>query len=307
MLLYSLDKRYGRRFSTVLIFFITLWTFINIAEAREASVTTKKHFLWSVQSERNTIYMLGSIHILRKDSYPLPEAVERVYDCCQKVVFETDLEGMNAPDVQMKMMKMGLYSSGQTLSQNISRQTYELLKEKMDKTGLPIVQFEQVKPWLIAQTIASSELIRLGFDPSLGIDTYFFNKARNDKKETLSLETNDYQISLFAGLSKRQQEILLRQTLKELEVIEGNFTDMIDSWENGNVSKLASIMEKSFEGYPDLYRRFVTERNKNWIKNIQRMMMKGDNVLIIVGAAHLAGKDSVIELLKEKGYKVTQQ
>ena len=307
MLLYSLVKRYGHRLFTVLIFFIALWTCINIAEAREGSVTTKKHFLWSVQSEGNTIYLLGSIHILRKDSYPLPEAVERVYDCCQKVVFETDLEGMHAPDVQMKMMQMGLYSSGETLTQNISRQTYELLKEKMDKTGLPIVQFEQVKPWLIAQTIVSSELIRLGFDPSLGIDTYFFNKARNDNKETLSLETNDYQINIFAGLSTRQQEILLRQTLKELEVIEDNFTDMIDAWENGNVSKLASIMEKSFEGYPDLYRRFVTERNKKWIKNIQRMMMKGDNVLIIVGAAHLAGKDSVIELLKDEGYTVTQQ
>jgi uncharacterized protein YbaP (TraB family) len=300
-------RQYRFWLSLVFIFLVASLTYINVAEARETLADTKRHFLWSVESENNTIYLLGSIHFMKKDSYPLPEAVESIYDCCSTVVFETDLDGMKDPHSQMNIMKKGLYPSGHTLSRNISSRTYELLRQKMTDMGLPVSQFEPFKPWMVSLTIASAEILRLGFEPDLGIDPYFFNKARRDKKTMLFLESNEFQINLLAGLSKRQQEEFLRQTLKDLEVLEENFNVMIDAWEDGNADKLASFFMTSFDEYPDLYRRILTDRNTRWVSRISNMMREGNDILVIVGAAHLAGKDSVIELLRKRGYTVRQR
>ncbi len=296
-------KQNNRRFLSVLII-IALILFFNTGYAYEKM---KKHFLWFVETEKNTIYLLGSIHILKKDSYPLQKEIENIYSCCRKVVFETDLDGMNDADSQAKMMKLGIYPAGQTLSQEISQQTYRLLERKLDKAGLPIAQFEQFKPWFIALTITVMEIQRLGFDPNFGVDRYFFNKAKKDKKEMIFLETNEFQLNLMAHLSRRQQELFLRETLKELEVIESMASDMMKAWKTGDIDKLYSIINISFDEYHDIYKRFFIQRNKRWIPKIKQLMKQHDDVLIIVGAGHLVGKDSVIELLKKKGYKVRQK
>ena len=276
--------------------------------AREGSpAAVKKHFLWSVETKRNTIYLLGSIHLLKKDSYPLPRVIESVYDCCPKLVFETDLDGMNSPEMQSLMIKSGLYPQGQTLTRHISRETYTLLDRKLKQSGLSVSRIDQFRPWFAAQAIASSELLRLGFEPGLGIDRYFFDRAVRDRKERIFLETNIYQMNLFAGLGTESQEKLLNQILKDLDVVEQKFSEIINAWESGDYEGLASIMSESFKEYPDLYRRLVTDRNRKWISKIQRLMRQDDDVLIVVGAAHLAGKDSVVELLRKKGYEVRQR
>ncbi len=101
--------------------------------------------------------------------------------------------------------------------------------------------------------------------------------------------------------------MFLKETLRELDVIESMSSEMVKAWKTGNIDKLYSIINISFHEYPDIYKRFFTQRNKRWIPKIKQLMRQHDDVLIIVGAGHLVGKDSVIELLREKGYKVRQK
>jgi uncharacterized protein YbaP (TraB family) len=266
-----------------------------------------RHFLWSVETEKNTVYLLGAIHLLRRASYPLPDAIEKIYDCCNIVVFETDIDKQNDLKLQNLMRQRGMYPKGQTLSGNISSQTYRLLGEKLSAAGLKASSFEQFKPWFAAIAVSGMELQRLGFDPALGIDRHFFDRAKRDRKKLVFLETNEYQINLFAGLNRGKQEMLLRQMLKEIDVIEGMFSDIIDSWQSGNAQKLDSILDISFRDYPGIYDQFIIKRNRRWIRKIEKLMNQRDDVLVIVGAGHLAGRESIIDLLQRKGYKVTQK
>jgi uncharacterized protein YbaP (TraB family) len=288
-------------------FVFVLLSLILLFNAAHAYEKTKRHFLWSVESKKNTIYLIGSIHMMKKDSYPLPEAIENIYGCCKKVVFETDLDGMSSPESQTKMIKRGVYPTGQALSQNISPQTYNLLERKLDKAGLPIVLFERFKPWFVALSITAMEIQRLGFDPDLGIDRYFFNKAKRDKKEMIFLETNEFQLNLMANLGRPQQELFLRETLRELEIIESMASDMVSSWRTGDVDKLNSIIKLSLGEHPDIYRRFFIQRNRRWASKIKHLMKQADDVLIIVGSGHLVGEESLLELLRKQGYEVKQR
>jgi uncharacterized protein YbaP (TraB family) len=108
-------------------------------------------------------------------------------------------------------------------------------------------------------------------------------------------------------MDDKDQEALLRQTLEELEVVGTMASEMVEAWKNGDVNKLDAIMKLSFADYPEMYDRFVVTRNRNWVSIIDALAGQEKNVLVVVGAAHLVGKDSVLNLLKAKGYRIEQQ
>jgi len=272
-----------------------------------AKTKTGKSFIWSFESGNNTIYLLGSIHVLNKESYPLPEEVENIYNCCRRIIFETDLDSMNEGSLQEKILRRGMYPKGQTLSGNISAETYEMLRKKLEASGLSIQHFERFRPWMVALTITGSEMIRLGFDPQLGLDRRYFDMAKKDSKELLFLESNEFQVNLFAGLGRKKQEALLRQVLIEIKIIESMFADMVSAWKSGSAEKLDSIMNESFREFPDLHDRFITKRNRSWIAKILNMARQKGDMLVVVGAAHLVGDKSVVDLLRRKGYEVKQK
>ena len=268
---------------------------------------TKKNFLWSMATNRNTLYLLGSLHVLTSDSYPLAKEIERAYDDSQKVVFEADLDALNDPIMQAKTMALGLYPLDQTLRQNISEETYRALEKKVVEAGLSMAAFDHLRPWACALTLAVTALQRLGFDQTHGIDTYFFHKAKKDGKEKIFLEAVEYQVNLFANMGKGEQELCLRQALDDLEVIETMASDMVDAWKTGDVPKLDAIINKSLKKYPHIHDRLLVQRNKNWVSQIENLMNQDDNVLVIVGAAHLVGTQSLLDLFRGKGHTVTQR
>jgi uncharacterized protein len=282
-----------------------LWASINIAFA-QAGAQQKKAFLWSLKTDRATIYLLGSFHLLKSDAYPLDKDIEAAYRDCKRVVFETDIDAANDPAFQARMLTQGLYPEGQTLEQNISKETYGLLEKKLTEVGLTIDQIGRFKPWFCALTLAALKLKRMGFDPQYGIDGYFFNKAKKDGKEKLFLETLDFQIALFSELGGNQAEAFLRQTLKDLEVVETMLPDMVSAWETGDATRLESIMTISFKDYPDIYDRFIVRRNKAWAGTIEQLLAQGGTSLVVVGAGHLVGQDNLVQLLKDKRYAIEQ-
>jgi uncharacterized protein YbaP (TraB family) len=290
------------------VFVAFLWIFANTVYSQKIiQVKAKNNFLWSIETGKNTLYLLGSFHMLTRSSFPLSKEIENAYNDSQKIVFETDLNALNAPEFQTKMMTLGLYPDGQGLEQNVSEQTYRLLEEKVLAVGLPMAQFSRFKPWLGALTLTVIELQKLGFDPNYGVDSYFFAKAKKDRKEVTFLETVEYQLELFTGLSRGEEESFLRQTLKDLKVVETMFPEMVSAWQNGDVDKLESILRISFEQHPDIYNRLVSQRNRRWIRQIENLLEQDDNVLVIVGAAHLVGSENILGLLKNKGYELEQR
>ena len=299
------------RFNLVLFLFfmpaLLIATSIGLQAKTAAVEQTTKNCLWTVKTESNKIYLLGSLHLLKPSAYPLAAAIEKAYADSRVIIFETDIAALQSPAVQAKLLELGIYPAGQNLFENLDGSTRQKLEKKMGEIGLPLEQFSQFKPWFVALTLTTLELQRMGFNPAYGIDLYFFNKASADGKEIDYLEPAEFQINLLGNMTEREQHDFLSQTLNDLEVVKDLSGDLVNSWKGGDTDKLHDLLSQSFDDYPHLHHRLLIERNKNWLEHIEDAMRKNKNVLFVVGAGHLVGPESVVDLLKNKGYQVKQQ
>jgi len=284
------------------------WGWVSAVQAQDKFQDKgTKCFLWTAANEKSAIYVLGSVHFLASESFPLAGAIENAYSSSKTIVFETDIDGFNAPASQAEMSTLGLIPEGQTLQQVLPEQTYSSLKNRVERLGLPMELFDRLKPWLCALTLTAMELQRLGLEPKYGIDHYFFNKAKKDGKQILFLESVSDQLRLFTEMSKEQEASFLQQTLEDIDVLETKSADLIGAWTSGDADRLRSIVEIGFKGHAEIYEKMVVQRNKNWATQIDRLIQQGGNALVVVGAAHLVGEESVLRLLGSRGYEIKQR
>ena len=304
----SKTRPHAHRLSVfVIVFFLFLtWTGL-VSPCKGLAAETGRGCLWSFQTDHNTIYLLGSMHLFKKESYPLPGEIQKAYADAAKLVFETDMEKMGDPAMQAVFLSMATYPQGKNLFQELPEETRDMLRAKLTEAGIPPENFSRFKPWFCALTLAMVELVRLGFDPHYGIDMHYFQKARSDKKEILFFESFEKHLELLAGMDQGEQASFLSQTLKDLEIIKGMASRLLSSWEEGDVDGLAAILLESFREHPDIMERLLLQRNRNWLEKVDDLMEQPDNVLIVVGVGHLIGEGSLIELLREKGLQVIQR
>ncbi|MGD2098140.1 MAG: TraB/GumN family protein [Desulfobacterales bacterium] len=302
-------SKFGLRFALFVIVLLSAgWAAISEVPAKTASVQqSTKNCLWSIQTQSHKIYLLGSIHVLKQETYPLDPAVEKAYANSQRIVFETDIAAMQTPAMQAKMLELGMYPAEQNLFDNIATDTRHQLEKEMSALGLPPEAFSRFKPWFVALTLTTLELQRLGYNPQYGIDLYFFAKAQNGGKEIGFLEPPEYQIDLLGNMANKDQNDFLKQTLKDLELIGELAGDLVSSWRSGNADKLHELLHRSFKDYPNLNDRLLIQRNQKWVKEVEEAMRQNKNVLFVVGAGHLVGPESVVDLLRKNGHEVRQQ
>lgn len=287
-------NRYGRYIGFIALLFLAT-----------AAHAQNRHTLWKIESNTGTVYLLGSLHLLKQTHYPLSPVIESAFQEAQTVIVEADLDSLNMPETQLMAGIKAMYQSG-SLRESISENTYRLVRVKADELGINIQQLNPFKPWFCALTLVAVKLQQLGFQQQYGIDRYFFDKAKQAGKRIGSLEAVGEQIDFLASLPSKSQEDLLLQALKDMEIVEQFFDEMYTAWSQGDTGKLGSLMTKSFEGYPVLYERLLTARNKNWVPQIEQFLRESGTYFVIVGAGHLAGDNSVIDMLRQKGYKVEQ-
>lgn len=290
---------------------IALWSILAtgpVTLARQSSAPQlRTSCLWSIRTPRNTVYLLGSLHLLDRDAYPLAPVIENAYGESRRIIFETDIGAMDDSRVQTHMLQLGLYPQGATLYEDLDETTRGLLEKKLSELGMPREGFASFKPWFAALTLTVLELQRLGFTPNYGVDIYFFNRAKEDQKTTDFLEPPEFQIDLLGNMDMHSQKLFLRQTLGDLELIADAAVDMVRYWETGDVDNLHTLLFKSFADYPAIHDRLLVQRNKKWVVTVEESMQQSSDVLFIVGVGHLIGPGSVVDLLRKKGYDVKQR
>jgi len=267
----------------------------------------KKSFLWKVQSKTNTVYVLGAIHYLKKEMYPLDEKIEKAFDQSNVLGVEANVDNVSKIDVQ-KLAEIAFYSGDETLEKHLSPEAYELVKKQLTEVGASLETANKYRPWFLALSLASLEILKLGFDPDYGIDRYFLSKA-TEKKKIVELESLEYQINLFSGFSEKDQELLLLYTLKDINVLEQELDKLVNAWRAGDEKGIESIMTKSAKEDKRLapvYEKLVIERNKKMASKIEDYLKEKETYFVIVGAGHLVGSQGIIELLKSKGFVVEQ-
>lgn len=265
------------------------------------------HLIWRVCCGEASVTLMGSIHTLRPEDYPLPAAYEKAYDQADAVAFETDLARMNEPDVQAGLLALGLYPEGESLWDNLSPETASALSSAMRERGLSPAQFERFKPWLCALTLTMLELQRLGFSALHGLDMHFFARAVQDGKETLHLEPVEAHIDHLASFGRGNQEEILLQSLQDLEVLAYKSSRLADAWRSGDEEDLHDAIQMGFDGFPAIYDRLITQRNRDWLPHIEGLIKGDGNVLVIVGSAHLTGPESLVRMLEDRGYQLERE
>ncbi len=249
---------------------------------------------------------MGSLHLLTKDSYPLNEAYMNAFDRSDVIVFEVDPGTLEKPETMRMMLSKATLKGDKTLDRVLSGKTYKLTGDKLKELGADIQVYNKSEPWFVAISLGVLKLKSLGLEGDEGVDKYFYDRALQSGKKVKGLETAEFQVDLLAKAGGANQEELLLQTLKDLDVMEHEFNEIVDSWDSGDTERLEAAMLESYNDYPLIYEELIGQRNKTWLSEIERYLGLNENYLVVVGSGHLVGKEGLINLLRQRGYKVEQ-
>ena len=274
---------------------------------QEVWAQNEKSFIWRVGANGSTVNILGSIHFLKKENYPLHPKIEKAFEEADTLVVEANINDESKINPAM-IMERAFYPENDTLQSHVSKETYERIHEEAAGLGIPPEQMNRCRPWFLAITVSSLEFMKLGYDPRYGIDYYFLAKAANLKK-VLELESLDYQIKLLSSLSDTEQELFLLYTLKDLKIAGQEFDQLFKAWVSGDSPGMESIVMKHTKEDRRLssaYEKLVYERNGKMADKIEAYLKTKGTYFVVIGAAHLIGEKGVIEILRGKGYRVVQ-
>jgi uncharacterized protein YbaP (TraB family) len=279
---------------------------VTCALLATAHAAQAKSFAWKVSGKGGAIYLMGSIHVMSENFYPLNPALEAAYRDSDLLVEEVDLAEMLDPSAQLAILSRGMLPSNQSLDKVLSPATLALVQKATADLGGAAGPLMRFKPWMLAISLQGMELMKAGFDPALGLDQHFYNQAKAAGKGVQGLETVDFQISQFDGMTMEQQDRMLAQTLKELATETATVGALGDAWKSGDVPALEKIALEDIKSDPVMYQRLLVQRNKNWMPKIEALFARRGRALVVVGAAHLIGPDGLLAMLKAKGYTVEQ-
>ena len=294
------------RGSTVSCAFFILF-YLLIVAIPSLVTAENKTFLWKIQSDSNTAYILGSIHFMKQDSYPLDKRIEDAFEESDVLAVEADVNDVTKINLQ-KLLETAFYPENEPLEDHVSDQTYKLVKDAAEDSGIPLLLLNRQKPWFIALTLTSMELLKQGLDPSYGIDLHFLTKA-SGKKKIAELESLDSQIDLLSGFTDTEQEAFLLHTVDELKTSRKNVDTLIQAWETGDLQLMESLTTESLlsnSGMSSLYEKLIYKRNRKMVSKIQDFLGTSDTYFIVVGAGHLVGAEGIIRLLEKNGYRLEQ-
>jgi hypothetical protein len=266
-----------------------------------------KSFLWEARSKTATVYLLGSLHLMKKESYPLPEKIEKAFERSDVLAVEANINDPGRIDV-MTLMERVFYPEAEGLEDHVSKETYEAVTKEAAALGLPPELLDRQRPWFIALTLTALKLAGLGFDPSYGTDMHFLSKAGG--KKIVELESVDAQIRLLSGFSDSEQELFLIRTLNDLKSVEKDTDALLRAWTSGDMRGIERLLSKDgAEGkkMASLNEKLLYSRNREMASRIENLLRAKETAFVIVGAGHLVGEKGIIALLRQKGYSIEQR
>lgn len=246
------------------------------------------------------------MHLLRASESKLPAAFDKAYADSAALVMEIDMDDLNPAEAQGMMLEKGIYTGDETLSEAIGKERFAKLDKQAGDMGIPSEALERFQPWMAAMTLAELQLAKLGFDPESGVEKQITAHAVSDHKEITGFETLGEQLGLLANLSPSDQIKFLDLTLEEMGEMQGETDSLVAAWRAGNAAKLANILSEEYGVAPGLYTTLVSDRNRRWIPQIERLLKSDKNYMVVVGTLHIVGKNGLLDLLKSEGFTSRQ-
>jgi uncharacterized protein YbaP (TraB family) len=268
------------------------------------SVNSYAASVWKVSKNDRSLFIGGTVHLLGKEDYPLPDQYDRAYQASDILVFETDIESMHSSSVQRMFSQMTTFRDGTKLQDVLSKDTFAQLKTHLSSRNIPVGNIENFKAGMVTIMLSMIELQMMGLN-EIGVDQYYSQRAQKDGKPITWLEAIEFQINLIATLGEGFDNELIQYTLDDIKNTPETMNDLLSYWRSGDMQKLEELSISDFEkNYPQIYTDLVSDRNLLWIPQIETMLESKEVEFVLVGAMHLAGPDSVLLHLSKNGYRV---
>ena len=236
--------------------------------------------------------MLGSVHALKPEHYPLPIPIEEAFSESDNAVFEIDLGKVSSYEIAFVMQDLGVFSHPQSLESELSQSTLTLLSEYLKKNKLEMASFSQYRLWWVALKIALLEMSKSGYKAELGIDQYFQVKARLEGKTIYQLKSFREQVELLAGGSNTLQDLSLRATIIESDSAKTMIHELVNAWQRGAADEIYALSTQDEDKYPELNKqmeRLLDKRNVKMAKTITHYLEQDGSYFVVVGALHMGG------------------
>lgn len=262
--------------------------------------------VWKVSNGADHLFIGGTIHVLAPSDYPLPSAFEHAYETTDMLVLEANVNEAQTPEFQQQLFQQMSYPSGQSLLDLLQADTIKKLTAYCRERGVPLKQLERFKPGMLTVMMTVAELQRLGL-AGIGVDQHFNLRAVEEKRAMDFLESVESQLDLIINMGKGKEDDLIAFTLKDLEATEQVMGDMKNAWRTGDVAELTRLGITPMKEFDeDIYQQLAVKRNHNWLPKLRALFNNDKKELVLVGAMHLAGDDSVLKLLERDGFTITQ-
>jgi hypothetical protein len=260
--------------------------------------------LWRVEGDHASVALFGSVHVLAPNVDWQTQEVKRAIKAAQVFVFEVPLDTATIGRVSALMSERGSLPPGQSLRQMLPPDSRADLDKAVAATQLPEAAVDNKRPWLVSLMLVSAHLQQHQQQFALGADSVVLEQATKAKKPIRYLETADQQLALIAPSDPKVELQSLEEELKSFATEDADIAAITGAWEKGDTAALDALSSKEFVGQPEARATFFTDRNRNWVKQIEAMLRERKTFFITVGAGHLVGKDGVPALLRADGYRV---
>lgn len=261
--------------------------------------------LWVIRDADSTIYLFGTVHVLRPTTGWATDRIDTAFDSAEQIYFE-----ISNPDDQaamMPIMRRFGFAPQTPLSSLLTAEENADLQAAAASIGLPVAQIDIFRPWLAALTLSIAPLAKAGYDPASGVELVLKSRALAAGKPIHGFETLEEQIGLIAGLPEDAQLDFLRSTLKTYENATVELDRLVGAWSQGDVAAIERYGVKEMKDDNQVvYDTLLTQRNTNWAGQIQTLLDGSGTIFVAVGAAHLAGDDSVQSILERRGVHTTR-
>lgn len=252
--------------------------------------------LWVVKDADTTIYLFGTVHVLKPGLSWFDEAVKTAFDASGELVLE--MIEPDAAEAQKLVIATAIDKDGPALTQKLSEGDRAAYIKAMTEIGLPWQQIEPFKPWMASLTMSMTGLQKSGFDPKSGAEKVLAAAAKAANKPIGALETMEQQLGFFDSVPEESQIKFLNATVKDMPKMTETMNTMVTTWANGDPAALGDLMNEGMKATPELTKVLLTDRNARWAEWIDARMDKPGVVFVAVGAGHLAGEQSLQDKLK---------
>jgi uncharacterized protein YbaP (TraB family) len=292
----------ANRTALLLVLFAALLA-VASSHAALAPVAAEKHFVWRVTNLPVPFFLVGSIHNLTARDYPLPKIYERALTNSERLLFEYNPRERDA--LARRFREVAKYPDGQDIESQIHPATVGLLKKNAWRFRIKFDEIRRYRPWAIALRLLAGQG-PLGASSPRSMDAYLSTQGQRSGKELAGLETVDEHVAFWREMVERDGENLLLYALTREKTVGALFDRTRDAWKRGDVAALSATSARLRRANPGIARKLLDRRNARWVERIEAEMKSGKPTAIVAGAGHFSGPRSVIELLRERGYRIEQ-